>query len=141
MDHFERLSHSVWDCKYHVIWIPKYRRKELYGKRRGVVIKTIKKWSQIKGIKIVEGHACKDHIHLCLAIPPKYSVSAVIGLLKGKSASEVMCFGKRNKQMTRGRQFWARGYCVSTVGIDEATIREYIRNQESNDQLQEELGF
>jgi putative transposase len=141
MDHFERLSHAVWDCKYHIIWIPKYRRKELYGIRREVVIRTLKKWCQIKGIRIIEGHACRDHIHMCLSIPPKYCVSTMIGLLKGKSASEVMSFGKPNKQMVRGRQFWARGYCVSTVGIDEETIREYIRNQESSDQLQEEFGF
>ena len=139
MDHFERLSHSVWDCKYHVIWIPKYRRKELYGDRRKVVVNTIKKWAQIKGVEIVEGHALKDHMHLCLSIPPKYSVAGMIGLLKGKSASEVMSFGTKTSRMVRGRHFWARGYCVSTVGIDEATIREYIRNQEEADQIQTEF--
>ena len=88
MDHFQRLSHSVWDCKYHVIWIPKYRRKELYGDKRRIVINTLKKWAQIKGVEIIEGHAMKDHIHLCLSIPPKYSVAGMIGMLKGKSASE-----------------------------------------------------
>ena len=141
MDHFERLSHSVWDCKYHVIWIPKYRRKELYGEKRRVVVNTIKKWAQIKGVTIIEGHAMTDHIHLCLSIPPKYSVAGIIGLLKGKSASEVMSFGTKSSRMVRGRQFWARGYCVSTVGLDEATIREYIRNQEASDHLQTELDI
>ena len=124
-----------------MIWIPKYRRKELYGQKRKIVVETIKKWSRIKEIEIVEGHALGDHIHLCLAIPPKYSVSGIIGLLKGKSASEVMSFGKPTSRMVRGRTFWARGYCVSTVGLDEATIRVYIRNQVEEDQRQEELGF
>ena len=141
MDHFERLSHSVWDCKYHMIWIPKYRRKELYGDRRRIVVNTIQKWAQIKGIEIVEGHAMKDHIHLCVSIPPKYSVAGMIGLLKGKSASEVMSFGRRSNRMVRGRHFWSRGYCVSTVGLDEATIREYIRTQEKADQLQTEFDI
>ncbi len=89
----------------------------------------------------MEGHALQDHIHLCLAIPPKYSVSGIIGLLKGKSASEVMSFGSRSSRMVRGRQFWARGYCVSTVGLDEATVLAYIRNQEEEDRRQEELGL
>ncbi len=138
MERFNKLAHSIWDCKYHVIWIPKYRRKELYGKKREVVVRTIKKWARIKGIKIIEGHAVQDHIHLCLAIPPKYAVSSVIGLLKGKSASEVMSFGK-SKRMVRGRQFWSRGYCVSTVGLDEEMVRAYIRNQEDEEKRQEEL--
>ncbi len=139
MERFRRLSHSLWDCKYHVVWIPKYRRKALYGKKRDV--RTIKKWAEIKGIEIVEGHAMKDHIHLCLSIPPKYSVSSASGLLKGKSASEVMSFGGHSNRMVRGRHFWARGYCVSTVGLDEAMIRAYIRNQEQEDQRQEELDL
>jgi len=124
-----------------VIWIPKCRRKELYGNKRTIVVQSIKKWAGIKGVDIIEGHACRDHIHLCLEIPPKYAVSHIIGLLKGKSASEVMSFGKKSSSMVRGRRFWARGYCVSTVGLDEATVREYIRNQEAEDRHQEELGF
>jgi putative transposase len=140
-ERFRSLAHSVWDCKYHVVWIPKYRRKQLYGQKREIVVKTIKKWARIKEIGIVEGHALGDHIHLCLEIPPKYSVSGIIGLLKGKSASEVMSFGKPSSRMVRGRQFWARGYCVSTVGLDEATVREYIRSQVDEDRSQEELGF
>ena len=139
--YFQRLAHSIWDCKYHVVWIPKYRRKALYGMRREIVVRAINKWSKIKGVEILEGNAMPDHIHLCLSIPPKYSVSGIIGLLKGKSASEVMSFGKGVSRMVRGRQFWARGYCVSTVGLDEATIREYVRNQEAEDRRQEELDM
>ena len=138
---FQKLAHSIWDCKYHVVWIPKYRRKTLYGKKKRVVVETIRKWARIKGIEIVEGTARRDHIHLCLAIPPKYSVSSAIGLLKGKSASEVMSFGRPSNRMVRGRHFWAKGYCVSTIGMDEATIREYVRNQEDEDKRQEEFDF
>jgi putative transposase len=139
MKRFETLSHSKWECKYHVVWIPKYRRKDLYGIKRRIVVDTIKKWCRIKGVRIVEGHAMGDHIHLCLSIPPKYAVSALVGLLKGKSASEVMSFGSRSNRMARGRQFWARGYCVSTVGLDEHTIRAYIRNQEVEDKKVDQL--
>jgi|TARA_Y100000031_G_scaffold103230_1_gene113227 putative transposase len=106
-----------------------------------MVVKTIKKWSRIKEVEILEGHASRDHIHLCLSIPPKYSVAGVIGLLKGKSASEVMSFGTKSSRMVRGRRFWARGYCVSTVGLDEKTVRTYIRNQEEEDKLQEQLDL
>jgi len=141
MERFNRLAHAIWDCKYHVVWIPKYRRKELYGKKRRIIVNTIKEWARIKGIEILEGHAMMDHIHLCLSIPPKYSVAHTIGLLKGKSASEVMSFGRKSSRMVRGRTFWARGYCVSTVGLDEEAIREYIRNQEQADKRQEEFGF
>ncbi len=141
MERFKRLSHSIWDCKYHVIWVPKYRRKELYGKKRKVVIDSIKRWTRIKEIEIIEGHAKMDHIHLCLSIPPKYSISGTIGLLKGKSASEVMSFGTKQSRQVRGRHFWARGYCVSTVGLDENMIIEYIRNQEISDKQQEEFDF
>ncbi len=136
MERYNRLAHSVWDCKYHVVWIPKYRRKKLYGAKRQIVINTIKKWSRIKGIEVIEGHAMSDHIHLCIAIPSKYSVANTKGLLKGKSASEVMRFGSRSSRMVRGRTFWARGYCVSTVGVDEAMIRAYIKNQEQKDKYQ-----
>ncbi len=95
----------------------------------------------IKGIEIIEGHAMPDHIHLCVSMPPKYSVAHVIGFLKGKSASEVMSFGAKSSRMVRGRTFWARGYCVSTVGLDEEKIREYIRNQEQLDIQHEDTGL
>ncbi len=138
MKRFEKLAHSIWECKYHIIWVPKYRRKELYGKNRRIVIGTIQKWARIKELTILEGHAQQDHLHLLITIPPKYSVSAVVGLLKGKSASEVMSFGTRQSRMTRGRHFWARGYCVSTVGLDEQKIRNYVRHQEKKDRERDE---
>lgn len=141
MSRFKTLSHTKWECKYHVIWIPKYRRKELYGIKRKIVIDALKKWSKIKDVEILEGHACADHIHLCLSIPPKYSISGVVGMLKGKSASEVMSFGGSKSRMMRGRQFWARGYCVSSVGLDEKMIRNYIKNQEHEDKQQDQLDL
>ena len=141
MERFKSLAHSKWECKYHVVWIPKYRRKVLYGERRQQIICAIKKWSKIKGVEILEGHAVVDHIHIVLCIPPKYSVSGVIGMLKGKSASEVMTYGKRASRMVRGRNFWARGYCVSTVGLDEKMIRAYVKHQEDEDKRCDEHGL
>ena len=139
MSRFRTLSHTKWECKFHVVWIPKYRRKVLYGEKRRLIINSIKKWAQIKEVVIIEGFACIDHIHLCIGVPPKYSFSSIIGILKGKSASEVMTFGNKNSKMMRGRTFWARGYCVSTVGLDEKVIREYIKNQEAEDKKQDQL--
>ena len=95
----------------------------------------------MKGVEIIEGFACIDHIHLCLSIPPKYSVSGMVGLLKGKSASEVMSFGNKSSRMVRGRNFWAKGYCVSTVGLDEKIIRRYIQNQEKVDKETDQLSL
>ena len=141
MNRLKKLSHVTWDCKYHIVWVPKYRRKELYGKKRAVIVESIKKWADIKDIEIIEGNALKDHIHMCLSIPPKYSVAGVMGLLKGKSASELMSFGTRRSRMVRGRHFWARGYFVSTIGLDEQMIRRYIKDQEDEDRRQEELDF
>ena len=141
MNKYKKLSHATWDCKYHIVWIPKYRRKELYGQKKRIIVETIRKWACIKDVEIVDGKALKDHVHICLSIPPKYSVAGVIGLLKGKSASEVMSFGTRRSRMVRGRRFWARGYFVSTVGLDEKTILQYIREQEDEDRRQEEFDF
>ena len=129
----ETLKHTEWDCKYHVIFIPKYRKKQLYGGIRRYLGETFRELARQRESKVEEGHLMPDHVHMLIAIPPKYSVAHVIGLLKGKSASEVMSFGTRSSRMVRGRTFWARGYCVSTVGLDEEKIREYIRNQEQLD--------
>ena len=109
--------------------------------RKKVIVNSIKKWAKIKDISIIEGHACVDHIHLCLGIPPKFSVSSIMGILKGKSASEVMTFGNKTSRMSKGRSFWARGYCVSTVGLDENMIRNYIKNQEAEDKKQDQLNL
>lgn len=127
------LAHSKWDCKYHIIWIPKYRRKVIYGKLRKEIGTILRRLCEYKGIEIIEGKACVDHLHICLSIPPKYSVSSIVGYLKGKSA--IMIFEKfsRLRKNFRGHSFWARGYYVSTVGLDEAKVRNYIKNQEDYD--------
>jgi putative transposase len=139
MDDYESLSHSVWDCKYHVVFIPKCRKKTLYGELRqrlGDVFRTLAKQ---KECQVVEGHLMPDHVHMLISIPPKYSVAQVIGYIKGKSAIHVARTFFDHKRSFVGQHFWARGYFVSTVGRDEATIREYIRNQEVEDKRQEQL--
>lgn len=139
MDDYESLSHSVWDCKYHVVFIPKCRKKTLYGELRqrlGDVFRTLAKQ---KECQVIEGHLMPDHVHMLISIPPKYSVAQVIGYIKGKSAIHVARTFFDHKRSFVGQHFWARGYFVSTVGRDEATIREYIRNQEVEDKRQEQL--
>ena len=139
MDDYESLSHSVWDCKYHVVFIPKYRKKTLYGELRqrlGEVFRTLAKQ---KECQVVEGHLMPDHVHMLISIPPKYSVAQVIGYIKGKSAIHVARTFFDHKRNFVGQHFWARGYFVSTVGRDEAAIREYIRNQEVEDKRQDQL--
>ena len=139
MDDYESLSHSVWECKYHVVFIPKYRKKTLYGelrRRLGDVFRTL---ARQKECQVVEGHLMPDHVHMLISIPPKYSVAQVIGYIKGKSAIHVARTFFDHKRNFVGQHFWARGYFVSTVGRDEATIREYIRNQEVEDKRQDQL--
>ena len=127
------LAHSKWDCKYHIIWIPKYRRKVIYGKLRKEIGTILRRLCEYKGIEIIEGKACVDHLHICLSIPPKYSVSSIVGYLKGKSAILIFEKFSRLRKNFRGHSFWARGYYVSTVGLDEAKVRNYIKNQEDYD--------
>ena len=134
-----RLTHSVWDCKYHIVWIPKCRRKRLYG---GIAKDLGKMFHELAGqreCKIVEGHVCPDHIHMLIAIPPKYAVSAVVGYIKGKSAIAIARTYLGKRQNFNGQNFWARGYYVSTVGRDEAAVKKYIREQEAEDQRQDQL--
>jgi putative transposase len=126
-----KLSHTIYDCKYHIVWIPKYRRKIIYGKLRLEIGKTLRSLCEFKGIKIVKANACKDHIHMCISIPPKYSVSQIVGYLKGKSAMIVFERFSKLRRNFKGNSFWARGYYVSTVGLDEARVKEYIKNQET----------
>ncbi len=141
MRDWRSLSHVRWDCKYHIVFVPKYRKKALYGKVRKHIGEILRDLCKQKGVDLLDGHAMPDHIHLCLSIPPKYSVAQLIGFLKGKSAVRIHrgLLGHRN--MT-GLHFWATGYCVSTVGLDEATISKYIRDQEKiqQNQLYLELG-
>ena len=133
MEDVESLSHTKWECKYHVVFIPKCRRKTLYGELRrylGTVFKTL---TEQKESRIEEGHLMMDHVHMMISIPPKYSVAQVVGYIKGKSAIHIArTFGERKRNFV-GQHFWARGYFVSTVGRDEGVIREYIRRQEHED--------
>jgi putative transposase len=131
------LSHTVWECKYHIVWVPKKRRKIIYGKLRQELRAILKRLCQYKDVEVIEGTMCIDHIHMYLAIAPKYSVSTMVGYLKGKSAMIVFEKYSRLKRNFRGHSFWARGYYVSTVGLDEAKIRKYIKNQETNESIED----
>ncbi len=134
MDKFESLSHTAWDCKYHVIFIPKCRRRTLYRQLRQHLGEVFRKLASQKESRVEEGHLMPDHEHMMLAIPPKYAVSQVVGFIKGKSAIHLARVYGERKQNFVGQHFWARGYFVSTVGRDEAVIREYIKNQEKEDE-------
>jgi putative transposase len=141
MDKFESLSHTTWDCKYHVIFIPKRRRRTLYGELRKHLGEVFRKLAAQKESQIVEGHLMPDHVHMMIAIPPKYAVSQVIGFIKGKSAIHlVWVYGERKRNFV-GQHFWARGFFVSTVGGDEAVVREYIKRQEQEDERLDQLGL
>jgi putative transposase len=131
------LSHTVWECKYHIVWVPKKRRKIIYGKLRQELRTILKRLCKYKGVEVIEGTMCIDHIHICLAIPPKYSVSTIVGYLKGKSAMIIFEKYSRLKRNFKGHSFWARGYYVSTVGLDEAKIRKYIKNQDINESIED----
>ena len=132
-----KLSHTVWECKYHIVWIPKCRRKIIYGKLRLEIGRILRKLCEYKRVEIVEAKACADHIHMCLSIPPKYSVSQIVGYLKGKSAIHVFERYSRLRYNFRGHKFWGKGYYVSTVGLDEARIRRYIQDQEDDDRIED----
>ncbi len=139
MDDYESLSHSVWDCKYHVVFIPKYRKKTLYGELRRMLGEVFRTLAKQKESQVHEGHLMPDHVHMLISIPPKYSVAQVVGYMKGKSAIHVARTFFDRKRNFVGQHLWARGYFVSTVGRDETTSREYIRNQESEDTRQDQL--
>jgi len=126
----ESLKHSVWECKYHVVFIPKYRRKALYGKFREYLGEVFRDLAKQRESKMVEGHLMGDHVHMLISIPPKYAVSQVIGFIKGKSAIHIARVYVDKRKNFRGQSFWAQGYFVSTVGCDEETIRGYITRQE-----------
>jgi len=141
MDGPESLSHSTWECKYHVVFIPKCRRRTLYEQLRRPLGEVFHQLARRKESAIEEGHLLVDPVHMLIAIPPKYAVSQVIGFIKGKSAIHVArVYGERRRNFT-GQHFWARGYFVSTVGRDEAVIRDYIRRQEEEDRRLDQLNF
>ena len=141
MDEYESLSHTRWDCKYHVVFIPKCRRKALYGELRRHLGEVFKKLAAQKESRIEEGHLMPDHVHMMIAIPPKYAVSQVVGCIKGKSAIHMARVYAERRRNFVGQHFWARGYFVSTVGRDEKAIREYIRHQKLEDARLEQLNL
>jgi putative transposase len=141
MSKYKTLQHTEWECKYHVIFIPKYRRKVLYGQLRRHLGEVFRRLARQKESEIEEGKMMADHVHMMISIPPKYSVAQVIGFIKGKSAIHIARhFGERRRNFV-GHHFWARGYFVSTVGRDETVIRRYIRRQEAEDQRQDQLSL
>jgi putative transposase len=141
MNEAGNLNHTKWECKYHVVFIPKCRRKVLYGELRRYLGDVFRALAMQKESRIEEGHLMPDHVHMMITIPPKYAVSQVVGFIKGKSAIHLArVYGERKRNFV-GQHFWARGYFVSTVGRDEAVIRAYIRNQELEDQRLEQMSL
>jgi len=139
MDDCESLKHTRWECKYHVVFIPKCRRKKLYQQLRQHLGEVFRQLAQQKESRILEGHLVVDHVHMLISIPPKYAVAQVIGFIKGKSAIHIArTAGGRQRNFT-GEHFWARGYFVSTVGRDEKAIREYIQRQEQEDRRLDQM--
>jgi putative transposase len=139
MNHYGSLSHTTWDCKYHLIWIPKYRKKVLFGDLRKYLGDVFRELALQKESKVLEGHLMGDHVHMLVSIPPKYAVSQVVGYIKGKSAIHIARTYAGHRHNFIGQNFWARGYFVSTVGRDEETIRKYIKRQEEADKRIDQL--
>jgi putative transposase len=134
VNNVESLSHTKWECKYHIVFIPKYRKKALYGALRQQLGDLLRQLAMQRESRIEEGHLMRDHVHMLVSIPPKYSVSQVVGYLKGKSALHIARTFMGKPRNFTGESFWARGYFVSTVGRDEQEIREYIKKQDQEDQ-------
>ena len=140
MDDDLSLSHTRWNCKYHIVFIPKYRRKEIYGKLRSDIGQIIRQLCQYKGVEIMEAHAMPDHIHMLVRIPPKIAVSNFMGYLKGKSSLMIFERHANLKYKYGNRNFWAKGFFVSTVGLDTEKVKQYIRDQEKEDMMQDNLS-
>ena len=134
------LSHTTWECKYHLVFAPKYRRQVIYGQIKADVAEILSMLCKRKGIEIIEAECCKDHIHMLVGIPPKYSISQFMGYLKGKSALMIYDKHANLKYKYGNRHFWAEGYYVSTIGLNEATIKKYIQEQEKYDIMQDKLS-
>ncbi len=132
------LAHTRWDCKYHLVFVPKRRRSIIYGSLRSELGEIFHELAKRRGIEILEGHLMRDHVHMCVRIPPKFAVSGMVGYLKGKSAIAIARKFKGRQRNFTGEHFWARGYYVSTVGLDEEIVRNYIRDQEKNDTASEQ---
>ena len=141
MDESRSLNHTRWECKYHVVFIPKCRRKVLYKELRRHLGELFRQLAKQKESQVEEGHLMPDHVHMLMAIPPKHAVSQVIGYIKGKSAIHLArVYGERKRNFV-GQQFWARGFYVSTVGREEEAVRKYIREQEEEDKRLEQMGL
>ena len=140
MHDWESLSHVRWDCKYHVVIVSKYRRRVLYGKFRRDVGQILRDLCRQRGVELLEGNLRPDQVHMCLKVAPKFSLAFVIGFLKGKSAVRIHRELMQARRV-KGMHFWSRGYCVSTVGLDERTVRAYIRHQEEQEKRQLDLGM
>ena len=134
MKDWQSQAHVKWECLYHVVIVPKYRKKKLYGQTRSSMAKILRDLCRQKGVEVLEGHLCQDHVHMLLSVPPKYSIAMIIGFLKGKSAVRIHRELEKFSGCLRGRSFWARGYNVSTVGRNEQQIRKYIQEQEKHQQ-------
>ena len=139
MENYKKMSHTTWQCKYHIIFIPKYRRKALYGVVRRELGDVFHRLAQQKGCEIEEGHIMSDHVHMLISIPPKFAVSSVVGFIKGKSAIHVARHFLKRDRNYAGHRLWARGYFVDSVGRDTETIRRYIQQQESEDKRLDQL--
>src|SRR5919197_5707049 len=141
MNDYQSLSHTKWECKYHIVFIPKYRRKVVYGHLRRYLGEVVRELARQKESRVEEGHLMLDHVHMMLSIPPKYAVAQVVGYIKGKSAIHIArTYGERKRNFV-GQHFWARGYFVSTVGRDETVIRGYIRQQEPEDKRMDQINL
>ena len=140
MDDDLSLSHTRWNCKYHIVFIPKYRRKAIYGKLRSDIGQIIRQLCSYKGVEIIEAHAMPDHIHMLVRIPPKIAVSNFMGYLKGKSSLMIFERHANLKYKYGNRNFWAKGFFVSTVGLDTKKVQEYIRDQEKEDMMHDNLS-
>ena len=136
----DSLAHTKWMCKYHIVFAPKYRRKVIYNQIRKDIGQIMQELCKYKGVEIIEGHMMPDHIHMLLSIPPKYSISSVMGYLKGKSALMIFERHANLKYKYWNRHFWCEGYYVSTVGLNEETIKKYIAEQEQRDQAVDRLS-
>ncbi len=139
MNDYKKLTHTTWECKYHLVWIPKYRKKIIYGQLRKYLGEILKKLALQRESEIIEGHLMGDHVHILISIPPKYSVSQVVGYIKGKSAIHIARTYAGRRHNFVGQSFWARGYFVSTVGRDEETVKKYIKKQEESDRKIDQL--
>ena len=140
-DEVSSLSHTKWNCKYHIVFTPKYRRKAIFGKIRSDIGKYLRRLCEYKGIEIIEANACSDHIHMLVSVPPKVSISSLMGYLKGKSALMIFDAHANLKYNYGNRHFWSEGYYVSTVGLNKQTVKKYIKEQEQEDMIQDKRSL